>query len=459
MRSLLFATTGEQADAIRQRHVSATALLDAHLAQIARHNPALNAIVTLDEDGARARAKEADHAIARREAWGPLHGVPVTIKDSLETAGMRTTAGHPPLGTYVPAQDAPCVARLRAAGAIILGKTNLPELCIGPQSDNPLFGRASNPWDPSRTPGGSTGGGAAALASGMTSLTIGSDAGGSVRIPAHYCGVFGLKPTEHRVPFTGHIPELPGAPRGLRHLATLGPMARSIDDLELALRLIAGPDGHQWEVPPVPMEPVPRPTLSRLRLAWTDTLGGIPISADTRAALASLATNLAAAGAFVEQRTPDGFDFDAVWDACFRMFDAEISPSSPPDVAAEWTVQRYTHLLMTRDHQIAVVEAFLGSWDAWLLPVSAGPAFSHCPPGSPIPVDGQAEEYWRATAGLTFPFNLTGQPVVAVPLARSADGLPIGLQVVGPRWSEPRLLGIARAVSDLIAPLGPPPGY
>ena len=206
-----FASAQEVAAAIRDRRVSAVEMVDAYLARIARHNPALNAIVTLDEETAHARALEADAALARGENWGPLHGVPVTIKDSFATAGLRTTSGFAPLGNYVPAVDATVVARLRAAGAIVLGKTNLPMLVHGFQSDNAIFGRSNNPWDLERTPGGSTGGGAAALAAGLTALEVGSDYGGSVRIPAHYCGVYSLKPTEHRVPTFGHIPDLPGA--------------------------------------------------------------------------------------------------------------------------------------------------------------------------------------------------------------------------------------------------------
>jgi amidase len=257
MNSLVFATTQEVATSIRQRRVSATEVLEAYLAQIAQYNPTINAIVTLDEERARTRAKQADTALTRGEEWGPLHGVPITIKDALETAGLRTTGGFPLLADYVPSNDAPVVARLRAAGAIILGKTNLPVLSADYRADNPIFGRTNNPWDLRRTPGGSTGGGAAALAAGLTTLEIGSDLAGSIRIPAHYCGVYGLKPTEHRVPITGHIPEPPGMPRGVRHMQTIGPLARSVDDLTLALRLIVGPDGRQWEVPPVPLDTAP----------------------------------------------------------------------------------------------------------------------------------------------------------------------------------------------------------
>jgi amidase len=186
---------------IRRGQLSATEVLEAHLTQIARYNHQLNAIVTLDEERARVRAKEADRALARGEVWGPLHGVPITIKDALETAGLRTTGGFPPLADYAPSQDAPAVARLRAAGAIILGKTNVPVLSADYRAGNPIFGRTNNPWDLRRTPGGSTGGGAAALAAGFTTLEIGSNLAGSVRIPAHYCGVC---PQADRAPCPHH---------------------------------------------------------------------------------------------------------------------------------------------------------------------------------------------------------------------------------------------------------------
>ncbi|MBU1748753.1 MAG: amidase, partial [Chloroflexi bacterium] len=314
MTDLVFSTAHQLANAIRQREVSAVEVLEAHLAQIARHNPALNAIVTLDEGGARQRATEADAALARGETGGPLHGVPVTIKDVYETAGLRTTASFKPLAEYVPQQDATVVARLKAAGAIVLGKTNMPEMAMDVQSNSPIFGRANNPWDLARTPGGSTGGGAAAVAAGLSPLELGSDIGGSIRIPSHFCGVYGFKPTEHRVPGTGHIPPPPGVAKTVRHMGVFGPLARSIDDLRLCLGLIAGPDSQDWEVPPVPLGDAPPRPLPGLRLAWTDDFGGAPVTAETRAALQALAGTLAEQGCHVERQNPTGFDFELAWE-------------------------------------------------------------------------------------------------------------------------------------------------
>src|SRR5918997_4917821 len=242
-----FSSANEIAAAIRLRRVSSSEVLDLYLARIAKHNKALNAVVTLDEAGAKARAKHADKALARGELWGPLHGVPMTIKDALETADLRTTGGHPPLSNHVPKKDATAVARLRAAAAVLIGKTNVPPLSADGRADNPIFGRTNNPWNLERTPGGSTGGGAAAVSAGLSAFDVGSDLAASVRMPAHWCGLFGLKPTERRVPNTGHIPEVPGMPRAVRHMNVLGPLARSVEDLELMLGIIAGADGHDWE--------------------------------------------------------------------------------------------------------------------------------------------------------------------------------------------------------------------
>ena len=198
-------SASEVAHAIRNGHLSAVDVIEWQLDRIARYNPALNAVVTLDASGARRRASEADRALGKGVLWGPLHGVPVTIKDSFDTAGLRTVSGYRPFARRVPLEDAAPVARLREAGAIILGKTNVPTFASGIQTDNPVFGRTNNPWDLRRTPGGSSGGAAAAISAGLSFLDLGSDIGGSIRIPAHFCGVYGLKPTAGRVAGKGHI--------------------------------------------------------------------------------------------------------------------------------------------------------------------------------------------------------------------------------------------------------------
>src|SRR6266571_5183919 len=291
MMDIVFSSTTQLAAAIRAGHVSATEVLEAHLAQINTHNPTLNAIVTMDAEGAHERARQADEALARGELWGPLHGVPFTLKDAHATAGMRTTTGFPPLANYVPHEDSTVTARLKAAGGILLGKTNVPVMLADYQSNNPIFGRTNNPWNIERTSGGSSGGAAAALAAGMTPFEIGTDLSSSIRIPAHFCGVLGLKPTEQRVPLTGLIPGLPG-PRPVRIMSCIGPMARTVDDLALLYSIIAGPDGRDTEVAPVPVDEVHNLDLKHLRVAFAPSFSGLPVAAEIRDTVKELAKQL-----------------------------------------------------------------------------------------------------------------------------------------------------------------------
>lgn len=477
-----FSSALELAAAVRARRTSVRELTELYLARIERHNPSLNAICTLDAAGAKRRAHEADAALARGELWGPLHGVPMTIKDALETAGLRTTGGHPPLKDYVPSRDATAVARLKSAGAILLGKTNVPPLSADYRADNPIFGRTNNPWNLERTPGGSTGGGAAAVAAGLSAFDVGSDLAGSVRTPAHFCGLFGLKPTERRIPNTGHIPEPPGLPRAVRHMNVLGPLARSVEDLALITRVASGPDDAEWDLAPVPWhEPAERP-LNSYRFAWSTNFGGVAITGDTRQGIQKLATELSRAGCKVEERNPDGFSFDEAWEAWGEIAITERAATggdrSRERVAAlnaalgeSWAVARgsakgmhatvadYMAALTRRDALITALERFFQHWDAFICPVTVSPAIPHAAFGTPIEVDEHKVPYFIAGTAYTCPFNLTGHPSVVLPLTRSRDGLPIGVQLVAKRWGEPELLALAQKVSFITGAFAPPPNY
>lgn len=476
-----FSSACELATAIRLRRVSASEVTEMYLARIATHNPKLNAVVTLDEAGARERAAQADAALGRGEVWGPLHGVPMTIKDALETAGMRTTGGHPPLAKYVPRRDATAVARLRAAGAVLMGKTNVPPLSADYRADNEIFGRTNNPWDLSRTPGGSTGGGAAAVAAGLSAFDVGSDLAASVRLPAHYCGLFGLKATEHRIPNTGHIPEPPGLARAVRHINVLGPLARSVEDLWVILKVIAGADGIEWDVPPVPLVEPPARELRAMRFAWSTDFGGLPVTEDTKRAIEGLATVLSRLGCRVENRLPPKFDLNTAWELWGEIVIAERAATAPERVAervaalnatldghplgagsakgARATLAEYMTALTRRDELVTGLESFFDDFDALLCPVTVSPAIAHVPFGTPIDVDGKQVPYFLAGTAYTAPFNLSGSPVVVLPLARSQGGLPIGVQVVGRRWSEPALLAAAAKLALVTGPFTPPPGF
>jgi amidase len=391
----------------------------------------------------------------------------MTIKDALETAGVLTTGGHPPLKDYVPKTDATAVAKLRAAGAILLGKTNVPPLSADYRADNPIFGRTNNPWNLEHTPGGSSGGASAAVAAGLCAFDVGSDLAGSVRTPAHFCGLFALKPTEGRISNAGHIPELPGQPRAVRHMNVLGPLARSLEDVELVTKVMSEPHipwGSEKE-------------LSSCRIAWSTDFGGVPVTRDTKDAIAKLAAKLGA-----EQRNPDGFDIEQAWETWGEIAIAERAATggdrARERVAAlnatlgeRWAVARgsargaqatiadYAVALTRRDQLIFQLEAFFENWDAFICPVTVSPAIPHVPFGTPIDVDGKQVPYFIAGTAYTCPFNLTGHPVAILPLTKSAGGLPIGVQVVGRLWSEPALLQIARRIAQITGPFTPPPNF
>ncbi len=486
----VFLPAYQLAKAIRDRTVSSLEILEAHLKQISKHNPKLNAIATLDEQRATEQAKAADVALAQGEIWGPLHGVPITIKDTLETAELLTTSSHQPLANYVPQQDATAVMRLRNAGAIILGKSNPAKLAGDYQSNSPVFGCAYNPWDLNCTPGGSTGGGGAAVAAGLSPLDLGSDIGGSIRIPAHFCGVFGLKPTDRLVPTTGHIPELPGMPKSIRHMLTVGPLARSVEDLRLCLSIIAGTDERQPEIPPVPMESSTGRSLKDYRFAWTDRFGDVSVTAETRNAIHKLVATLTNLGCRIEQHNPPHFDFNAAWETYGAVAAFEVGVSQPlsfdpirmlltydfyertqtqskrrsPITRGFWrtatfSLQRYMKALTQRDRFVCLMDQFLDNWDAWLCPVAPVPAFTHRSSGKPIEVDGVRQPYFMACGAYTTILNLTGHPVVVLPVGQSKEGLPIGIQVVGQRWKDRSLLSVAEKLAEVGEPLAHPTGY
>ena len=483
--SLIFLPAHALAQGICDRQFSATEVLEAHLRQIKQHNAALNAIVTPNFEAARQRAQAADAAIARGEFWGPLHGVPITIKDNWETAGLRTTVSYPPLKHYVPQRDAAAVARLKAAGAIVLGKTNMPKLAKDLQTDSPLFGQANNPWNLDYTCGGSTGGGSAAVAAGLSAMELGSDAAGSIRIPAHFCGLFSLKPTENRVSLVGQLPPLPNRPRSLRKQVSAGLIARCIEDLELGLMLIEGPDGRDWEVPPVPQTVPQVPSLENLRLAWTDRFGDIPVTPETNVMLQKVTQTLSDRGAQVKKCSPLDFNYGEAWEtfgeiavtelyskeADWKMYLYRLLSLVPPMFVPggptargfvsgmRLSFTRTSRAMARRDRFISQLEAFLGDWDAWICPVCPQPAFPHAVLGRPMIIESKILSYLSAGCSYTSIFNLTGNPVVVVPVGFSPAGLPMGVQIVGRRWCDRELLAIAKQIAKVTGDFTPPPGY
>ena len=473
-----FETATSLARAIRNKKLTSREATEAHLDRIDRVNGAINALVVVDRDGALKAARAADRSAARNGTrLGPLHGVPITIKEAFDVAGLRTTSSHPPLKDNVAKGDASLVARLRAAGAVILGKTNVPELCADFQTGSPLFGTTKNPWDPARGAGGSTGGGAAAVAARLSPLELGSDIGGSVRNPAHYNGIFSLKPTEWRVPSRGHVPDLPGVTRVVRYMGVFGPLARSVDDLETALRIIAGPDGYEAEAPPVPIGPVPKLKASDLRIAVLESNPLVEVSQDTAKVVQATAKLLSNAGAKVKRAAPEELDWTQSWEDWCDLFQYLINALQPLEVrqrffpmidsadpsarsaarGARLDMAAFFAVLDRRDKTMRQCESLLDDYDAWLMPVMPDAAFVRQSQKEPLVIDGRPYPYFFAGTSYNYLANLTGQPSIVLPCGFSKEGLPIGLQLTGKRWGEAKLLGVAKVLEKLLPPCPVPP--
>ncbi len=451
---IVFSGAADLAAAIQSGKVSSVEVVEAHLAHIETHNRALNAIVIIDAEGARNRAQAADKALARGEVWGALHGVPYTLKDALAVAGMRSTVGFPLLD-HVPDYDSTVASRLNGAGGILMGKTNVPPLLADFQSNNSIFGRTNNPWNVKHTPGGSSGGAAAAVASGMTPFDLGTDLSGSIRVPAHFCGIYGLKPTEHRVPLTGIFPSPYPNPRNVRHMSCIGPLARTVDDLMLLYPLIAGPDGQDMEVKPVGIEPMTGMALDGLRVAIAPAFPGLPTGDATRDAVNRLGHSLESQKAIVDEvPLPESNVADTLSDAV-RLIDIMTGAFQPVADQPAPTIDDYLAVLDRRDRSLRAWEHFFESWDVLVCPVAMTTAFPHCETGSPIMVDDQPADYWAISAHTTV-FSYTGHPAVVIPYTRDANGLPLGLQLVGKKWSESRLLAIAKTISEATGPFQRP---
>jgi amidase len=475
-----FETASALARAIRNGKLTSREATEAHLERIARLNGPINALVVVDREGAMKAARAADRAAARKDAkLGPLHGVPITIKEAFDVAGLRTTSSHPPLKDNIAGTDASLVARLRAAGAVILGKTNVPELCADFQTDSPLFGITRNPWDGQRTAGGSTGGGAVAVAARLSPLELGSDIGGSVRNPAHFNGIFSLKPTEWRVPGRGHVPDLPGVTRAVRYMGTFGPLARSVDDLELALRIVAGPDGYEAESAPVPIGPTLKLRAGDLRIAVLESNPLVEVSEDTAKVVRATAKLLSRAGAKVKRAEPVGLDWTQSWEDWsdllqymvqslqplsarerrFAMIDSSDPSARSVARASRLDMSAFFAVLDRRDRTIRQCETFLDEYDAWLMPVMPDAAFIRQSQKQPLVIDGVTHPYFFAGTSYNFLANLTGQPSIVLPCGFSKDGLPIGLQLTGKRWGEAKLLGVAKVLEKLLPPCPVPPAF
>ena len=452
MDEIIYASASELARAIRQGEVSSAEVVEAHLVRIEEVNPQLNAFVQLTADAARARAREADAARARGEAWGPLHGVPVTIKDAFETEGVVSAGGTRGRAAYVPEHDAAGVARLKKAGAVVLGKTNVPEISLAFESDNLVYGRTHNPYDLSRTPGGSSGGEGAAIAAGMSPLGLGSDAGGSIRVPAHFCGIAGIKPTSGRTPRTGHFPPMGGL---LDSIWQIGPLARRVADLALALPLLCDPDWRDPTIAPVPLGDPSEVDLKHLRVAFHTDNGIVAPTEDLAAVVRDTAHLLAAAGAeVVEARPPVPEDayklllglYGADSGAGLRMLLMMAGTSETSPLMTRLLETLGTMSLTAGDVTMLVYQ--LDAWRSEMLSFMRDYDLLVCPPcaRAAMPHGTTFEEQNQLFFSYTMLYNMTGWPGAVVRAGTSTEGLPLGVQLVARPWREDVALASALEV-------------
>ena len=465
MSNVVLQSAAQQLHLLRSGAISVKELAEAHIAQIERLNPQINAFADFDPERVRAQAAELQ---ASKDPRGPLFGLPVTVKSSIATAGYKCEIGSLLNKGDIPREDAVVVARLRAAGALILGTTNCPEFLMAYETENLLHGRTSNPWDLSRTPGGSSGGESAAIAAGMSAAGLGSDSGGSVRLPAHFTGICSLKPTPGRIPGIGHLPPCIGP---FSVLGAIGPMARTIDDVSLLFHTLAGQDPEDPASPPVPLRGHSPRALRRITIGFFEDDGLVPVTTETRAAVHAAAQALRDAGFRVEPFRPRTLELlRKLWTTffvqCGAMFYApaiqgkrqHLSPifteflgiaESLPPLTATDLLSAWAELDLLRAKTLEE----LRDYPVLLCPVASIPAFRH---GERTwTIDGRTVEYLDAVRHTQW-FNTLAAPAAVVPVGRSPEGLPIGVQIAARPFEDETVLGIA-AVVDRAFGYRPPP--
>lgn len=454
-------TAREQAAAVRSGEITARELLDLHLARIAERNPELNAIVSLDEERARAGAAAADEARAAGAELGPLHGLPFAVKDTHQVAGWRTTYGSPLFADHVPTTDELLVERIRRAGAVLIGKTNVPEFATGSHTFNKVFGTTLNPHNPSRSAGGSSGGAACALAAGMVPLADGSDMGGSLRNPASFCGVVGLRPS------LGRVPEWP-LYNQWESTSVGGPLARNVGDLALLLSVLAGPDPRAPLAlgdPGVTFAPPLAGSLARLRVALSVDLGGaFEVATEVAAVVEASASAFTAGGGRVEAAYPDlsladdtfrtlrAWHFQAKFGSLLAEHPDAFKPSLADNIRAgeSLTGADVARAYTQRTTLAERMRLFFEEFDVLVLPVSQVPPFP-ADQEFPTAINGHPMESYLDWMRSAYFITVTGCPAIAIPAGTTSDGLPVGIQIVAPHGADRRLLEVAAGFEAVVS--------
>ena len=482
MSDVAFKPARELAGMLRAREIGARELLDHYLERVERFNPGLNAIVSLDVERARKRADEADAALARGEVWGPLHGLPMTMKELFEVEGMPWTFGDPQFAERVADVNSPAVQRLIDAGAVIFGLTNSPLNGMDVQTYNEVYGTTNNPWDTSRAPGGSSGGTAVALAAGLSALDLGSDIGGSIRNPAHYTGLYGHKPSQGIVP--RRRVRLPGL-MAVGDLSVAGPLGRSADDLDFELSIVAGAEADREIAWRLELPPPRRASLHAYRVAaWLDDPVA-PVDAGVRDRLETAVEALRAAGVSVDDKARPELEFAEVNrvdrslltaasaqrlpEDQFRLLleredglpseNAEAPPARPRSAALRH--REWLQLDETREQMRARWQQFFERYDVLLAPVTSVTAIPHdhrefdkrC-----IVVNGEVRRYWEQISWVGIA-TLVHLPASVAPVGLSANGLPVGIQIIAPYLEDRTAIDFARRLGEVIGGYEPPPGF
>ena len=467
MDDIIFASATALAQAIREKEVSSHEVVEAYIRRIEEVNPKLNAVVQLTAGAALEQARVADATLARGDITGPLHGVPMTLKDNIEAAGVVCTGGTQGRAHYIPQKDAVVVARMKAAGAILLGKTNLPEFCQAYETDNVVYGRTNNPYDLSRTSGGSSGGESAIIAAGGSPLGLGTDGGGSLRWPAHCCGIATIKPTTGRMPRTGHIPSPGGA---LDSFWQGGPLARYVADLYPVLKIISGPDWRDHVVVPMPLGDPREVDLKSLRVAFHTDNGIVSPTPETEAAVRQSAQALTKAGLTVVEDCPEvisqtheiyygllcgdgGAGMQRLLNACGTTkphpFMTQLQAVRKANAL---TTAEFAALIFRLDTFRSAMLAFMEQYDVILCPVSSHPATPH-----KATFEDQKYPAYAPIFSYTQTFNMTGWPGAVVRAGTSPEGLPIGVQIVARPWREDVALAVAQHLETVFGGWQRPP--
>ncbi len=484
MTKFIYQSALNLANMIRNGQASSVDIVSEHIFQIKKFNEDLHAVILLIEDDALRNAEACDREAKEGKFRGPLHGVPITIKEQFWLKGQKSTMNFKRLKDWIAPRDAVLVERVKQAGAIIMGKTNVPKNLLDYQVTGDIYPEGKNPYNPDYTPGGSSGGSAAALASGMTPIEIGGDFGGSIRIPANFCGVFGLKPTERTIPLHGNVPIPKGAKGSVFHMAQAGPMARTVEDTELLWRIIQGPHESDRTIPRIHWHDPSGKTLGEYKIAWVDGWTGYETSKEVSASIKTLIEKIEQQGATLERTGPSEDLHDQSLSLFVRLFPKMIAQDAPwfirPLIKKQMrntllkgltrykqeynqgfnlSFRNYSETMGIRAGIVEGWEKFFRKFDFLICPVAFGTAFKRCKLGSRISFENKELIYSNYVWPYVACFNASGHPAMNIPIGLGKNGLPLGIQIAGPYWSEPEMFHFAKQVASLTPGFIKPEGY